>query len=1398
MKERRLFQQLLKYLVTAGCVVLLFGGIMLTAYKQQSKVSAYAAEEGVTDFVSRLYMVILDREADADGLDSWVSQLTAGTKTGVDVTEGFILSEEFLAKNLSNEDFVKTLYRAFFDREADEEGLTTWLGYLEQGYVKEYIFKRFAGSDEFKDLCDSYNIERGNVVLTQAEQTLGLSEREYAVWEFVERFYVEFLGRSADYDGLKGWADKLLAGTLSGVEAAEGFFVSEEFRNKVLTNEEYVHTLYRAFFNRPADEGGLEKWTGRLAEGYVKKHVFGGLAVSDEFEELCKSYGIERGEVYLTLAEQTGGLSEQEFNVWQFVERFYMEVLGRVPDLDGLKGWANKLLDKTASGAEVAEGFIFSDEFVKKNPGNEDYVKIMYRAFFGREADTSGLASWMDRMANGETREQVFAGFVNSEEFGELCKAYGIEQGEVKVPEPEENTVVTSPEGIKFELTFDESGKMTEQKYYSAEGTLLGTNVMEYNADGTLGMMFFTGEESEQLGRISYTYQNLILRGKSIMTYNHEVYYVEATGNAENPYAFYKMEANVTRTENYDAAGVLTSYTIKKCDETGRELWYSVQNTDGSYQKYIVYTYFANGNKESEITFDKPEGKVLDKSSYYEGGGLKDLTVNKYREDGTMEETAFWKYDETTRVVAKNSYYYKENETLNWILCTEEEISYDGNNTITTLTKFNEDGSDKAYTLIVKDDNFRTLSRHYRTVDGTEEEYEVYLYHENSSQWKEIYTYRKPEGLLKNIGFYLEDGTCYASADYYYNAEDELDWYYFREYNDYPEAGQMETAMSWYDADSNLIQYAVVDRDEDGTRLKNSYYDAADRLIRTEEYSYRSDGTLEKWVDTFTENHPESKRYPGGARYVVYICDETGAFVVGASGHYLKDGVEYMYARFEMTSYGLINTAYFYDIQDNLVGTATYEYHADDTNSPFELVTTKSETFYNANQQMVSVSEYYNTQISMEALKSYTEYTYDADGLLYYIVKEYNEAGELLSTTRYDADGNEITPTPEVTPTPSPTGVPSLGEFPEIILKENYRLNTTVLTSEEEANTTVFEMVVEGYYEFGIAAEDISMLHTAEEYMWLFPEITMEIESVTKYYNCYYIRFKNADTVYGIDVEHMYAIRTGDTSYLNEQELATYNELLRINEELGLDDMETDMEKIKAVHDYLVLNTAYDEQHLANDEAGIPNENEDCHYVEGTLLNGLAVCSGYASTFRLFMELQGIHCDYITNATHGWNAVELDGKWYFVDVTWDDPVPDVEGRVLYTYFMVPEDVLIAAGGHDNWSCECGVAHVCDSDDFALYPVKDYVFATEEEAREVMRRQAGQDLVTLIYPADGGFIADDLLDIAREELGITGAFSYYPESTYREGYNWIRILTNYVPATYSVDYYGARETLSVYE
>ena len=218
-------------------------------------------------------------------------------------------------------------------------------------------------------------------------------------------------------------------------------------------------------------------------------------------------------------------------------------------------------------------------------------------------------------------------------------------------------------------------------------------------------------------------------------------------------------------------------------------------------------------------------------------------------------------------------------------------------------------------------------------------------------------------------------------------------------------------------------------------------------------------------------------------------------------------------------------------------------------------------------------------------------------------------------TARLEMEEPEEIPKEEV----KADGVPAIGTFPEIILKESTIMNTEVLTSLEEVNSYVFDMILDGYYHFGVMAEDLSMLHTAEEYMYLYPIISLEVISLVKYNNGYYLEISNAQSLYEIDAEHIYAIRTNDTSILNEKELKAYEELLRINEELGLNDMETDIEKIIAVHDYLLLNVAYDEKHLENEEAGITNESEDCHYVEGTLLNGLAVCSGYASTFRLFM-----------------------------------------------------------------------------------------------------------------------------------------------------------------------------------
>ena len=110
-----------------------------------------------------------------------------------------------------------------------------------------------------------------------------------------------------------------------------------------------------------------------------------------------------------------------------FVTRMYKVCLDRAPEEDGLNGWAQKLANKEATGCSVAYGFVFSPEFIGKNPSNEAFVNYMYAAFFGREADEAGFNAWVDVLNNGGSYEDVFAGFSRSAEFANLCASYGIQ-----------------------------------------------------------------------------------------------------------------------------------------------------------------------------------------------------------------------------------------------------------------------------------------------------------------------------------------------------------------------------------------------------------------------------------------------------------------------------------------------------------------------------------------------------------------------------------------------------------------------------------------------------------------------------------------------------------------------------------------------------------------------------------------------------------------------------------------------------------------------------------------------------------------------------------------------------------------------------------------------------------
>lgn len=245
-----------------------------------------AEGDTVNAFIERLYNVVLGRPSDVQGMHNWVMAAQNGA-TGADLANGFLLSPEFLNTEYRYSDFVQILYKVFFNREADPAGLETWVTALENGMSKTEVISGFINSTEWANTCLRFGIKPGGY----GKPSIEVKPKEN-VYAFVTRLYENCLGRTPDSEGLESWAIELANMRVSGIQAADGFFHSDEFMSKDLSDDEYLDILYNTFLGRPADQAGLDSWKGHLANGMTRDDVLDGFTHSREFTTICVSYRI--------------------------------------------------------------------------------------------------------------------------------------------------------------------------------------------------------------------------------------------------------------------------------------------------------------------------------------------------------------------------------------------------------------------------------------------------------------------------------------------------------------------------------------------------------------------------------------------------------------------------------------------------------------------------------------------------------------------------------------------------------------------------------------------------------------------------------------------------------------------------------------------------------------------------------------------------------------------------------------------------------------------------------------------------------------------------------------------------------------------------------------------------
>ena len=206
----------------------------------------------------------------------------------------------------------------------------------------------------------------------------------------------------------------------------------------------------------------------------------------------------------------------------------------------------------------------------------------------------------------------------------------------------------------------------------------------------------------------------------------------------------------------------------------------------------------------------------------------------------------------------------------------------------------------------------------------------------------------------------------------------------------------------------------------------------------------------------------------------------------------------------------------------------------------------------------------------------------------------------------------------------------------------------------------------------------------------------------------------------------------------------------------------TDFQKALTLHDYLVSNVFYADNSYKSSAVSF-----------GPIVGGYGSCNGYATAYLDLLKRAGVDSKYVkgyagNGEIHAWNYVKIDGKWYHVDVTWDDPQPDTPTKVTHEYFLL-SDSAIKNKSHYGW--EAAVS--CSSsyyDNFSLFrnsigkiicdgSAAMYYLSGSGDNKDstihLIKRETGADKRT----------KDTVVASAKDYWKVWGANQYYPNTYY---------------------------------